>query len=346
MNTKRNGGEPVRLLNRRRMMHLSGAAIASSIINCSRSGDDSALETLQVSASPMLSVSSLHLAQESGYFSDVGLKLNIQQLPEPGYAPVLLAGGKIDVGFTAISPTVVNAIIEGARLKLVSAREIVSTSCGDFGAVYGTRETFPKGVDLRMLAGMRIAVRWIGDLGVFSLDTQLTSVGLSIGDVKLEQLNFSEAMAALLGGRVDCVVSPGLLDRYYPVAARLVRGPGMGEFLPGFQISYILFGRRLLDADPQLGANFIAAYYRGVRDFLQGSTPKFMEEYALSNDLDPKIVREACRETCTMDGAIDLGSIQLYADWLKKMKHSTGNLDPEQAVDTRFLDLAGKQLDV
>ena len=157
MNRNHNGGELVGLLNRRRMMHLCSATLASSIINCSRRDDDSALETLQVSASPMLSVSSLHLAQESGYFSDVGLKLNIQQLPEPGYAPVLLAGGKIDIGFTAISPTVINAIIEGARLKLVAAREIVSTSCGDFGAVYGTRETFPKGVDLRMLAGKRIS---------------------------------------------------------------------------------------------------------------------------------------------------------------------------------------------
>ena len=47
-----------------------------------------------------------------------------------------------------------------------------------------------------------------------------------------------------------------------------------------------------------------------------------------------------------MDGAIDLGSIQLYADWLKKMKHSTGDLEAGQAVDTRFLDLASKQLDV
>lgn len=337
----------VRRVDRRYMMRLGGAALASCFNSCSRPDDDSALETILVSASPLPSVSSLYLAQEFGYFRDAGLKLNIQQLPQPGYAPVLLAGGKIDAGFTAISPTVINAIISGAQLKLVAGREMASQSCGDFGAVYGTRETFPHGiVDLRQLEGKRIAVRWIGDLGVFALDTQLATVGLSLSDVKLESLGFPEAMAALLGGRVDCIVSPGLLDRYYPVAARLVRGPGLGQFLPDFQISYILFGRRLLDSDPQLGGRFLAAYYRGVRDFLQGSSPRFLEEYALSNNLDPKIVFEACRETFTPDGTLNLDSIQRYTDWLMKMKHTSGDLDAGQAVDTRFLELAHKQLDV
>ena len=188
-------------------------------------------------------MSSLHLALESGYFREAGLAVDIRQSPGPEYTPVLLAGGELDVAFTAISPTVINAVIRGGRLKLVAGREIASPRCGDFGAVYGTRKGFPRGIpDFRLLKGKRIVLRWLGDLGAFALDTELAGVSLSLNAVKLEFMELPQAMAALLGGRVDGLVSTGTLDRYYPVASRLVRSPALGRILPNFQFSFVMFG--------------------------------------------------------------------------------------------------------
>jgi len=270
--------------------------------------------------------------------------VEIQEIREPRVTLPVLAGGKVDVSFTAFSPPVINAMEKGGRLKIVAGREIASPRCGDFGAVYSTREKFPKGIpSFRLLKGRRIAVRRAASNAEFALETELASVGLPPSAVEMVPYAEAEAMAALLGGHVDGLVSQGTISRGHAALSRLVRSPGLGDVLPGFQYSYILFGARLLDSPVEVGARFLAAYLRAARDFMRGRTPRFMDEFARSNDLDREAVRRACRDTYVADGAIDFESIRRFVDWAAQKRYCTGGLTRDQAVDTRFLELARRR---
>ena len=115
-------------------------------------------------------------------------------------------------------------------------------------------------------------------------------------------------------------------------ASEIVRGPGLARYHPNFQCSHILFGESLLSADTGIGARFLSAYLRGAQEFARGSTPRFMEEFARSGGLDVKLVTGACRHSFTLDGSVDLHSLQLFVDWAVRRKYIP------QPVDVAELD--------
>ena len=286
-------------------------------------------------------MSSLYLALESGYFEQAGLKVSIDTVLASAQALPLLAAGQLDASFTPLTPSFMNAVAKGARVKLVAGREFVSPTCGDFGCVYGTRERFPDGIpNFQALRGKRIAVQRAGGMGEMALEMELESAGLEVRDVRVAYMLPLEGLAALASGGVDGVVSQSDVEKMPRAAANLVKSPGLASILPGFQYSYVFFGRGLLDAEPARGANLLRAYFRATKEFLAGKTPRFMKEYAQSNGMDFEQVRTACRDTFAPDGRIDRNSIERHVRWAAARGYCTTAPSYEQLVDTRFLELA------
>jgi ABC-type nitrate/sulfonate/bicarbonate transport system substrate-binding protein len=331
----------LRLLGRRRLLQLAGGTAAWFQAGCSERRSSSGKDRIRVSAAPTLSMCALYLAQELGYFSEAGLDVAVHEVNTPNATIAMLAGGKIDVSFTAFSPSVINALVKGARLKIVAGREIASPLCGDFGAVYTTKSRFPIGApDFHWLRGKRIAVRRAAGLSEFAVEIELASVGLPPSAVQAVPFAEAEAVAALLGGHVDGLVSQGNIERGHAAAGHLVRTPGLGRVLPNFQYSHVLFGATLLDLPPDVGGRFLAAYLHASREFLQGKTPAFMERFAQSNNLDFQRVRAACRNTYAQDGEIDFESMRRVSDWAIRKSYCAPGLSRELALDQRFLDIA------
>jgi len=296
-------------------------------------------QKLKLSASKLLSMSSLYVAQESGYFRDAGLDLEIVQISNPLDAMTLLAGGKIDIAFAGMNTSFLNAALKGLPLRIVAGREIASPACGNAGVIYAMRSNFPRGLeDLSQLRGKRISAGPTIGISHFALDAQLESAGLSADDVTAVNLPSSQAAAALIGGSVDAIVINLEFDRILiSKSAEIVRTPGLSRVHPDFQYSYIYFGKTLLEADPEIGAAFLSAYLRGAREFSQGSSPKYMEEFAKSNGLDFDQVKHACRNTFTLDGPVDMQSLQLFVDWAARRKYIPRTVAAAQFVDSRFL---------
>ena len=47
-----------------------------------------------------------------------------------------------------------------------------------------------------------------------------------------------------------------------------------------FQYAYILYGSALLDGDPAVGTSLLRAYLAGVRRYVNGETPQFLDDLA------------------------------------------------------------------
>jgi len=121
------------------------------------------------------------------------------------------------------------------------------------------------------------------------------------------------------------------------MSAEIVRGPGLARVHPNFQCSHIFFGKTLLAADPEVGERFLSAYLRGAQEFARGKTPRYMVDFARAGGLDVDRVTGACRDTFTLDGAVDLKSLQLFVDWAFRREYISEPLKVEELTDLRFL---------
>ncbi len=282
----------------------------------------------------------LFLANESGYFADAGFDVEIVKEFGTSQSLPLLAGGKLDASLTAFGPPVVNAVVRGARVRVVAGREVISPTCGTAGTIFLSPKTFPKGAGtMRQLKGASIAVSGQSPQSGFWLEALLRNEGMRISDVVMRKMPEIQRMAAVRAGAVD-----GFISTEADIGAEvrllgLLAGPRVSSVLPNYQFSHILFGSRLLDGPVETGARLLRAYLRGAGDFLRGRTPRFLEEYAKGNNIDPKPLREGCRETFERDGSIHLDDLRRYTGWMAA-RGMCPAVDAMACVDTRFLDAA------
>ncbi len=316
------------------------AAAAGVLTACGRRSGTP--KTLSVAAVPYPAMSGLYQAAEQGYFRDAGLQVQVVELPSTARTLPLLQEGKMDVAFMAVSPTVVNAMSQDARLRIVAGREIASPGCSDVGTLFGRRKAFPRGMeDLRQLKGKRLAIFATANMGEFMLDCFLEKAKLKSEEVRISTLSQSDAAGALHAGAIDAMISYSYLGRELrSLSEDIVRGPNFASVRPNFQYSQVVFGANLLEGDPEPGAAFLAAYLKGARDFLSGKTPQFLDDFAARSELDQNVVRESCRSTFTPDGAVDLASLQQVIDWGVKKKYCPQPVEASRIVDPRFLDKA------
>lgn len=324
-------------MHRRSFLQAAGAFL--TLTACQEENPSPAGVTrLQVSSFPRIAMSGLYLAEELGYFSEAGLDVEILQITSSPHVIPLLAGGELDVAFVALSPSLINAVTKGANLRLVAGREIASSTCGAVGTVYGNREVFPKGIgDLSLLKGKRVSISYMASVTEFYLDTLLASVGLSSDEVQLVVLRAPEAAAALVGGKVDAIISSHFEKDLEALSASVVRGVGLADLLPNYQYSFIVFGPTLLEDKREAGVRFLAAYLRGATDFLNGKTPRYLDELARASRMDPERARNACRNTFAPDGSIDLPSVQRFVEWAVGKRYCASQTAAAQLVDESFI---------
>lgn len=321
------------MLRRTLLKSLPGAALATTAARAA------APVRLRVSVGPYINMCPFYWGYESGYFAGAGFDIQVVQSIGSTQAIPLAAGGRLDVCFLAQSPPLLNAVARGARIRIVAGRDVASATCRPIGAVYARRRAYPNGLrDLRVLRGKKVAVS--GNLGGathFALDLLLERAGIRTSDVETVGLGTGEGLAALRSGAVEAYVASATDYTQVMDTLQLAPGPSLGDVLPGFQYSHILFGSALLDGDVGVGARFLAVWLRSAREFAAGSSPKFMDEFAKANDLDPKAVRGGCRGGLLLDGAIRTKDLQFYIDWAARKGFCPAGLKAATCVDGRFL---------
>ncbi|MBP1625120.1 MAG: tauA [Acidobacteria bacterium] len=323
-------------MNRRRFIALAGAFAGIGHVSCAQRATSN---TIKISSNPYFAMSGLYLAQELGYFTDLGLKIEIERIATTVQAVPLAAAGKLDVVFCASSASLANAIAKGSRLRIVAGREIASPGCADLSVLYGRCEVFPEGLgNLGLLRGKRIGADHTATIGHFGLDMVLASAGMTAEELGVLKIGRSELLVAFLSGKLDAIIASDCGRRFAKIRDQIVTGIGLADVLPDYQISFVVFGARLLDNDPDTGVKFLSAYLRGAREYLAGKTPKFHDELAISNGMDPEEARKACRNTFVSNGQIDLPSIDHFVQWARAKGFCTDVISAEQLVDMRFLE--------
>jgi ABC-type nitrate/sulfonate/bicarbonate transport system substrate-binding protein len=92
-------------------------------------------------------------------------------------------------------------------------------------------------------------------------------------------------------------------------------GPTAESVAPGHQNALLVYGKRLLHDDPDLGHRFMRAYLRGVRRFNEGKTGRNVAILSRYTKLPPDTIRRACWIAIANDGQIDPNAVQPFLDW-------------------------------
>jgi NitT/TauT family transport system substrate-binding protein len=320
-------------------------ALAGSLLaGCHRAKQP--LSKIRVAVSPRVAHAPIYLAHEKGLFQKEGLDVELVEYVSPSDAVPSLAGNRVEVACVTFSPGICNAALRGARIRVVATRESLKPGCSDQSALYYRRSRFSQGVERAgAWKGARIAVPADSYAASFYLEQILAANKLSAAAVEISRMRVEEALAAASSGQVAVFFGSGrpeFLNGGLPKDFK--RSDILVDMLGEFQYAYILYGPALLDGDPAVGTSLLRAYLAGVRRYVNGETPQFLDDLAARMHMNPKLVKSECRSNVSTDGEIHTRDLDRWVQWAIASGAVPGSVTADQLVDTRFQKAASRNL--
>jgi NitT/TauT family transport system substrate-binding protein len=212
---------------------------------------------------PIVDVAPVYLGKQHGFFASRGIDLSL--VPEQGGAPIIkgVLAGKYQFGFSNLT-SLMSARIEGAPLKVI-ANGVASTGRPgrDFSAVM-VRNGSPIHT-ARDLAGMRIAVNTLGNIGDTTVRQSVRKAGGDPSGIRFEAMPFSAMPGALQAGDVDAVwvVEPQLSETL--TQGGQVVASNFVDTAPDLTVAGYFTTTGLIAKDPVLVTRFTAAVNQSLQ---------------------------------------------------------------------------------
>jgi len=308
---------------------------------------------VRVMIRPHLTYAPLLIAQEEGFFAAEGLDVRFSRLGPGGSTVALLLQGKLDVLPTPASPALLNAIGRGSPIRFVADKGHLpaSRSCSHLSIVVrgellkrgGPEETPSAGASyaptIRRLSASREALFW------FLVTKAFESRGLTLEQVERIHIPSAAELDALRDGAIDAAfISDPWMSRL------LERGDGavwieLEDVMPDMQYSLIVYGRRLLEEEPELGRRFMVAYLRGIRQLNQGKTERNLEILETATGFDREELRRLCWPSFRDDGGINAESLIEFQRWAVDRNLIDVPVAEQQFWEPSFIDYANQALE-
>lgn len=268
---------------------------------------------VRLNVNQTLSYGPIMIAADEGYFAQEGIDAELVSL-DSNSAVTAASVGRLDVLSVGLRAGVFNLIGKGVPLQIVADRGHSDPTRCDADAFIA-----PVAMVKRIEAaggnprGERVAmVR--GGVAEYLTMRLLEKYGLTKNDVIALQMPQGSGIASR--EELDAVrftseptLSHALGQGWAGVVATTE------SVVPGHQNSVLVYGKRLLHDDPDLGRRFMRAYLRGVHAFREGKTERNVAILSRHTKLSPDIIRRACWITIAEDGRIDEASVQPFLDW-------------------------------
>ena len=280
---------------------------------------------------PYLSYAPVLLAKAEGYFAEQGIEVELVPLGRSEQILAALLSGEVDVWPGTYTPGFLRAMALGGRLRVV----------GDKGYLAPEKCTYV-GIVLRkgiQPAEARDKLRRMNRSreGFYAY---VMSRMLSARGIDEQRLEF----AAVQSEVVPEALADGVLDAAGTVEPFLSRATQAGtlwlraqDVLPGYQWGILLYGRRLLTTNRELGVRFMAAYRRGTEQANLGQTPHNLDVLSRATGMTVQELQATCWPTFRADGRIQLAGVLDYQAWAR----ARGLLDtvptPDQLYDSSFV---------
>lgn len=273
---------------------------------------------------PSFTAAPLYIAIDKGYYTAAGLDVQLTNAGSPADQAALLTTNRLQLVGGAVTASFYNSFARKLPVALVLSRA-VSPINHYLMARMALRGVLKTPADLK---GRIVAIDQIGTDLSYELLKTLQSAGLTLADVQVKFLPFSEQPAALATGAIDLalMVSPlqdatadkGIAFRFLNTDKFITPRPMAGSVLE--------MNRDWAAAHPDAAKAFIVATLRATRYYCEAyhhganrpDVVRILAKY--SNVQDPALIEKIDWTAMDVDGRISMDSIMDIQDFYVKEK--------------------------
>ena len=222
-----------------------------------------------IGISPVMSSAAMFIAKERGYFEEQGINPIINPFKASGAKMVpFLASGQLYVGGGNVNAGMYNAIANDIPIKIVTDKGTVTPGHGYLALI--VRKDHVDGgryKSFKDLKGMRMAVTAKGVSQQIVTEMYLKKAGLSLDDIELKFLAYSDINIALANKSIDASVQIEPLVAAAVSKDIAVRVAGDDEIYPNQQSAVIYYSPVFMEKHPEQAKGFMVAYVKALRDY-------------------------------------------------------------------------------
>ena len=284
----------------------------------------------------------VYFAEEKGYFKEQSLDVELIKFPTATEIIPSLAQGQIDVGAGGTGAALFNGLATGLDLKIVADKGIANPNSSPAWLIRSDL------VDqIRTPADLRGRVFGMGNKGSspwVELDVMLQQGGLTLDDIDVKLINYTDAIVAFANKSIDITYG------FEPNITNMIRQgvaawwKASHDFIPNHEGSVVLYGANLVK-NRDLANRYMIAYLKGVRDYNKLLREQ-REDAAIAlmmqqTDMrDPSMWKEMRLPVINPDGYVSIDSMNLGQDYYLKSGEQKQRADMAQAVDHSYVEAA------
>lgn len=281
----------------------------------------------------------LYVAQEKGYFEEVGLEVEIQQPPEDG-AEVLIASGKADFG-VSFQDTMAAALVGDDALPITAVAAVIQHNTSGIISRAGEGMNSPKGMEGHSYA------TWNSPIELATLEQVVKADGGDFSKVELIPSTVTDEVTALKSKSVDSIwifyawagvktELEGLETDYFEFADI---DPVFDYYTP-----VIIANNKFLKENPETAKAFLKALSKGYEfaienpeeaaDILCKAAPELDKELVLASQ---KYLADRYQAEAKYWGYIDADRWNNFYKWINDNKLVEGELPLNTAFTNDYL---------
>ena len=288
------------------------------------------------------------IALEKGYFREVGIKVEMDDIDTSANTIALLATNRLQVIAGGISAGYFNAIEKDLPVIIIADR--VSTPIGH--NLMLRPDLKDKITNLASLKGKVIASNGAGSVSTYEVGKMLETAGLAVSDVDVKIFPFTQMPVAFANKAIDAgIVIPPFVSQF------LEQGHAVGFAEPDvlvkpspMTIAVIMGNADWAKKNPDVLRNYYTAYLRGVRDYCNAYHGAPIKDEIIAalirhgSERRPELLHKYPWPARSPNGRINTASMLDMQDWFIKNGYSRAKFPAERLVDASYAELAVQKL--
>ena len=330
------------------MMHAVGRLALALIATACLVAPSFAEETIRIGIARSTSNAAELMAIEKGYFKEAGIKLEWDDIDTTANVIAPLAQGRYQIVAGGISAGYFNALEKGLPITILADR--VSTPIGHNLMIRPDLKDEIKSV--KDLKGRVVASNGQGSVSTYEVGKMLEGAGLTINDVDVKILPFTQMGIAFSNKAIDAgIVIPPFVWQFeaqklaLPFASvdELVQPQPM-------TIAVIMANTDWVKRNPDLVRSYFTAWLRGVREYCQAyhggaNRDEVIKALVASGtERNPELLHKYPWPARSPDGRVNVASMLDIQSWYGKNKLANAQFPLERLVDASYVEFARAKL--
>jgi len=295
------------------------------------------------------------LAVKNGYFKDVNIEPQFEQLGSLTKQVAPLSAGRIDVASGAVSAGLYNAVTRDIPLRVVADKGRNAPGYG-YNVIMVRKDLYENGTikSFKDMKGHSIATIGSASADMSILNEMMKKGGLSYDDLKQTALTLPNHLIALENKGIDMTLTPEPFATIIEKKGLAVKFATVSSFYPNQQQLVLIYGADFMKKRHDVAERFMVAYLRGVRSYMDGlkdgkiAGPNADEVIAVTvantHSKNPKLLKEISPVFVNVDGEVNMESMKKDWEFFKEKGLVKGDTTPEELVDMSFVKAALKKI--